>query len=94
MSSLLGRGFFWCVEFVADKATKTAFDPQLNIARRFRMRGLEPGYDVCLFSAQGCADGATGDHFLLAPPFTITSADAEEIVERAGRAVDSVFAEM
>jgi adenosylmethionine-8-amino-7-oxononanoate aminotransferase len=58
------------------------------------MRGLEKGYDVCLFSARGCAGGTTGDHFLLAPPYTITSADAEEIVVRAGRAVDSVFAEL
>ena len=58
------------------------------------MRGLEPGYDVCLFSAQGCADGKRGDHFLLAPPYTITSTDAEEIVFRAGKAVDSVCAEM
>ncbi|KAG4425142.1 hypothetical protein IFR04_001709 [Cadophora malorum] len=89
-----GRGLFWSIEFVADKATKTPFDPKLNLARRFRMRGLEPGYDVCLFSAQGCADGKRGDHFLLAPPYTITSADAEEIVFRAGKAVDSVFAEL
>lgn len=89
-----GRGLFWSIEFVASKATKTPFDPKLNIARRMRMRGLEKGYDVCLFSAQGCADGKIGDHFLLAPPYTITSADAEEIVVRAGRTVDSVFAEL
>jgi adenosylmethionine-8-amino-7-oxononanoate aminotransferase len=89
-----GRGLFWCIEFVADKATKAPFDPELNVARRFRMRGLEKGYDVCLFSAQGCADGWTGDHFLLAPPYTIERADVEEIVLRVGRVVDSVFEDM
>ncbi|GKT89505.1 class III aminotransferase [Colletotrichum tofieldiae] len=61
-----GRGMFWCIEFVADKTTKKPLDPKLNIARRMRMRGLEKGYDVCLFSSTGCADGWNGDHFLLA----------------------------
>lgn len=89
-----GRGLFWCIEFVAEKTTKAPFDPKLNLARKFRMRGLEPGYNICLFSAQGCADGMAGDHFLLAPPYIITKADVEEIVLRVGRVVDSVFEDM
>ncbi|RYP15742.1 hypothetical protein DL765_005517 [Monosporascus sp. GIB2] len=89
-----GRGMFWCVEFVADKKTKAPLDPKLNIARRMRMRGLEKGYDVCLFSSTGCADGWKGDHFLLAPPLTVTPEDVENIVNRAARVVDSVFEEM
>ncbi|KAK1546814.1 hypothetical protein CPAR01_00781 [Colletotrichum paranaense] len=89
-----GRGMFWCIEFVADKTTKAPLDPSLNLARRMRLRGLEKGYDVCLFSSTGCADGWNGDHFLLAPPFTVTPTDVEEIVYRAKRVVDSVFDEM
>ncbi|KAK7416672.1 hypothetical protein QQZ08_011907 [Neonectria magnoliae] len=89
-----GRGMFWCIEFVADKATKKPLDPKLNLARRMRLRGLEKGYDVCLFSSTGCADGWNGDHFLLAPPFTVTPTDVEEIVYRAARVVDSVFDEI
>jgi adenosylmethionine-8-amino-7-oxononanoate aminotransferase len=89
-----GRGLFWCVEFVADKSTKAHMDPKLNVARRMRLRGLEKGYDVCLFSATGCADGWNGDHFLLAPALNITKSDIEEIVHRAGRVVDSVFSEL
>ncbi|RYP53511.1 hypothetical protein DL768_001548 [Monosporascus sp. mg162] len=89
-----GRGMFWCIEFVADKKTKAPLDPKLNIARRMRMRGLEKGYDVCLFSSTGCADGWNGDHFLLAPPLTVTPEDVENIVNRAARVVDSVFEEV
>ena len=89
-----GRGMFWCIEFVADKVTKKPLDPKLNLARRMRLRGLEKGYDVCLFSSTGCADGWNGDHFLLAPPFTVTPTDVEEIVLRAVRVVDSVFDEV
>jgi adenosylmethionine-8-amino-7-oxononanoate aminotransferase len=86
-----GRGLFWCVEFVANKNTKESFHPQMNIARQMRQRGLEKGYDVCMFSASGCAGGTEGDHFLLAPAYTIGEADVEEIVSRVGRVVDSVF---
>ncbi|PHH91783.1 hypothetical protein CDD83_10351 [Cordyceps sp. RAO-2017] len=89
-----GRGLFWCVEFVADKTTKEPLDPKLNVARRMRLRGLESGFNLCLFSSTGCADGWRGDHFMLSPPFTIGPSDVDDIVTRAVRVVDSVFDEM
>ncbi|TVY59262.1 putative aminotransferase [Lachnellula cervina] len=89
-----GRGLFWCIEFVADKSTKAPMNPKLNVAKRLRLRGLEKGYDVCLFSATGCADGWIGDHFLLAPALDVSRCEIDEIVYRAGRVVDSVFAEL
>lgn len=89
-----GRGMFWCVEIVTAKVSKLPFDPALNVAKRMRMRGLEPGFDVCLFSAQGSVDGWSGDHFLLAPPFIAQPSDIEEIVSRTARAVESVLAEL
>lgn len=94
VGDIRGRGLFWCIEFVADRGTKEPLDPRMNIAKRLRMRGLERGYDVCLFSSTGCADGWIGDHFLLAPPFTVGPDDVAEIVSRAVRVVDSVFAEV
>ncbi|KAH8892603.1 alanine-glyoxylate aminotransferase AGT2 [Thozetella sp. PMI_491] len=89
-----GRGLFWCIEFVADKTTKAPLDPELNVAKRMRLRGLEKGYDICLFSSSGCADGWNGDHFLLAPPFIVGPEDVEEIVVRAVRVIDSVFEDL
>ena len=90
-----GRGLFWCVEFVANKMTKAPLDPKLNVARQLRLRGLQIGYDVCIFSSTGCApDGWQGDHFLLAPPLIISPEDVEEIVSRVVRVVDSVFEEI
>ncbi|KAI1170062.1 alanine-glyoxylate aminotransferase AGT2 [Nemania sp. FL0916] len=93
VGDIRGRGLFWCIEFVANKDTKTPFDPKLNIARRMRMRGLQKGYDICLFSSSGCADGWKGDHFLLAPPYTVGPNDVQEIVSRLTRVVFSVFDE-
>lgn len=57
-------------------------------------KGLQAGYAISLFSASGSADGWCGDHFLLAPPYTVTAADVEEIVNRVGRVVDAVFEDL
>ena len=38
----------------------------------------------------GTIDGIHGDHVLLAPPFIVTEADIDAIVERLGDAVDAV----
>ncbi|KAB8235294.1 hypothetical protein ETB97_004609 [Aspergillus alliaceus] len=89
-----GRGLFWAVEFVKDKTTKEPLEPKLNVARRIRNRGLEKGYDVCIFSATGAADGWRGDQFLLAPAFTVTKDDIDEIVSRVTRVIHSVWKEI
>lgn len=91
VGDIRGCGLFWAVEFVADRATKEPFDKKLNIASRLGKKGLERGYDISLFPATGSADGWTGDHFLLAPPYTVRKSDVEEIVDRVGRVVDAVF---
>ena len=54
-------------------------------------RGLEPGYNISLFAANGSADGWLGDHFLLCPPYNISEGDVEEIVKRVVKVVESVF---
>ncbi|KAF2210004.1 hypothetical protein CERZMDRAFT_46415 [Cercospora zeae-maydis SCOH1-5] len=89
-----GRGFFWCVEIVKDASSKEAFDPALQIAKRMRLKGLQRGYDICLFSAGGSVDGHKGDHFLLMPPFIVRQDEVDEIVERVGNVVDSVMMEV
>ena len=94
VGDIRGRGLFWAIEFVANKATKEPLDAKLDIAKRMGSKGLQKGYDISLFAATGAADGWNGDHFLLAPPFTVTDRDVEEIVERVGKVVDSVFKDL
>jgi len=38
----------------------------------------------------GAADGTRGDHVLLAPPFIVSEAQLDEIVEKLARAVKVV----
>jgi adenosylmethionine-8-amino-7-oxononanoate aminotransferase len=91
VGDIRGRGLFWCTEFVADRATKAPFPAAFNLAKRMANRGLEPGYDISLFAANGSADGWLGDHFLLCPPYNISEGDVEEIVKRVVKVVESVF---
>ena len=94
MGEIRGRGLFWAIEFVANKATKEPLDAKLDIAKRMGIEGLQQGYDISLFAATGAADGWNGDYFLLAPPFTVTDRDVEEIDKRVGKVVDSVFEDL
>jgi adenosylmethionine-8-amino-7-oxononanoate aminotransferase len=40
----------------------------------------------------GTIDGARGDHVLVAPPFIVTEAQLDELVDKLGRAVDAAIA--
>ncbi|KAL8640413.1 MAG: hypothetical protein Q9228_002663 [Teloschistes exilis] len=91
VGDIRGRGLFWCIEFVADRAAKAPFPAALNLAKRMANRGLERGYDISLFAANGSVDGWLGDHFLLCPPYIVGESDVEEIVKRVVKVVESVF---
>lgn len=91
VGDIRGRGLFWAVEFMEDKNSKTPFDSNLTLSKRLQTKGLEKGYDICLFAATGAVDGWNGDHFLLAPPYTVGKQDVDEIVSRVVKVIDSVF---
>ena len=94
VGDIRGRGLFWATDFVADKTTKEPFNANLEVAKRMGGKSLQKGYDLSLFAATGAADGWNGDQFLLAPPFTVTGRDVEEIVERVCKVIDSVFRDL
>ncbi|MFK7836711.1 MAG: aspartate aminotransferase family protein [Sulfitobacter sp.] len=86
VGDIRGRGLFWTVEVVADRATKTPFDVTLNMAGRILNAAKEAG--VICYPSQGCADGTSGDHVLLAPCFTSTDAEIELIVEAMAATIE------
>ncbi|KAL4867189.1 hypothetical protein BDV12DRAFT_198399 [Aspergillus spectabilis] len=91
VGDIRGRGLFWAVEFMQDKISKTPFDAKIALSKRLQTRGLEKGFDICLFAATGAVDGWNGDHFLLAPPYTVDKQDVDEIVSRVTKTINSVF---
>ena len=83
-----GIGLLWCVEFVADKATKQPFAPHLNFAGRVAQAAVERG--LLVYPMQGCVDGVSGDHVLIAPPAVITDEQTDWAVKQLREAIEEV----
>ncbi|MCC6534176.1 MAG: aspartate aminotransferase family protein [Burkholderiales bacterium] len=90
VGDIRGRGFFWGVEFVADRASKATFDPAAAINARIKAEALRHG--LMCYPMGGTVDGVHGDHVLIAPPFIATEAQLDELADKLGRAVEAVFA--
>ena len=85
-----GRGLFRAIELVADRASKKPFAAELNLAGRIKHTAMQHG--LCVYPGNGTADGYSGDHVLIAPPFTVDGETIDAIVERLGDAVDMAIA--
>lgn len=89
VGDIRGRGLFWGVELVADRAGKTPFDPGLGLAGKLKKAAFARGL-IC-YPMPGTRDGRHGDHVLLAPPFIMEEADATVIAERLTAAIGDVL---
>ena len=67
-----GKGLLLAVEIVRDTKTREPFPADAHMAARIQEDALEAG--VMTYPMQGSVDGTRGDHILIAPPYTITSA--------------------
>ena len=85
-----GRGLFQGVELVADRGTKEPFDPARKLNALVKKEAMKRG--LMIYPMGGAADGVRGDHVLLAPPFILTDANVDAIVERLGEAIDAATA--
>jgi adenosylmethionine-8-amino-7-oxononanoate aminotransferase len=90
VGDIRGRGLLQGIELVADRSTKTPFDPTLQIHQRTKADAFARG--LLIYPGGGTADGRSGDHILLAPPYNVTDEELETIVERLAETVDAVVA--
>jgi len=88
VGDIRGRGLFWGVEFVRDRAAKTPFDPEFKLHARLKREAMARG--LMLYPMGGTVDGRYGDHVLLAPPFIVSDAELSTLVERFTAAVESI----
>lgn len=75
-----GIGMLAAVELVADQATKRPFPRDMKVAEALVACALERG--LVLWPNVGHADGHDGDLVMIAPPFTLTVAELDELCER------------
>ncbi|EGS21550.1 aminotransferase-like protein [Thermochaetoides thermophila DSM 1495] len=93
VGNIRGRGLFWALEFVANKATAEPFPVEDHVAMEICEKGLSKEYLVNVYPGSGSADGIRGDHIIISPAFNIRSDEVEWLVETIGRLVDDYFAE-
>lgn len=91
VGDIRGRGLFQGIELVADRATKQTLDPTLKVHAKVKHKAFRRGL-IC-YPAGGTADGARGDHILLAPPFIIDPMQIDELVDLLGDAIDATLRE-
>jgi len=92
VGDIRGRGLFWGMEFVADRDTKTPFDPGLGLAGKLKKAAFAEGL-IC-YPMPGTRDGRLGDHVLLAPPFIASEDELDGALDTLSRALDKVMAEV
>jgi adenosylmethionine-8-amino-7-oxononanoate aminotransferase len=89
VGDIRGRGLFQGIEFVADRDSKTPFDPKLGVAGKLKKAAFANGL-IC-YPMPGTRDGRHGDHVLLAPPFIASEAELDGALDALQSAVDQVL---
>jgi adenosylmethionine-8-amino-7-oxononanoate aminotransferase len=87
VGDIRGRGLFWAVELVQDRASKAVFDPALKMNERVKRAAYERG--LACYPMGGTIDGRRGDHVILAPPYNVTPAELDMILDRFAAAIEA-----
>jgi adenosylmethionine-8-amino-7-oxononanoate aminotransferase len=88
VGDIRGRGLFWGIEIVEDRATKKPFDPKLRMHARLKRKALDAG--LMCYPMGGAIDGVQGDHVLLAPPFILDESQLDELVDKLDTAISTL----
>ena len=84
-----GRGLLRAIEIVEDRRSKKPFASTLKLHARIKQQAMAEGL-IC-YPGGGTADGESGDHVLIAPPFNVTQSQIEEIVAKLASALDGAL---
>ncbi|KAF7562062.1 hypothetical protein G7046_g2075 [Stylonectria norvegica] len=88
VGDIRGRGLFWGVEFMMEKAAKVPFPKGIGFASRLHATAFNMG--VAIYPGSATIDGVSDDHVLIAPPYTISDEELEVTVSTIKRAYDKV----
>jgi adenosylmethionine-8-amino-7-oxononanoate aminotransferase len=89
IGDIRGRGLFWGIELVQDRAGKKPFDPARQLHARIKREAFARG--LMVYPMGGTVDGRYGDHVLLAPPFIAGEDDMTLIVQRLDAAIGAAL---
>lgn len=89
VGDIRGRGLFRGIELVANRDSKSPFDPDLALHARIKREAMNRG--LMCYPMGGTIDGRNGDHVLLAPPFIIDQSHIDRIVDLLGESIDTAI---
>ena len=92
VGDIRGRGLFQGLELVADRDSKTPFDPALKLNAKIKKAAMAAG--LMCYPMGGTLDGLRGDHILLAPPFILQESHLDELVEKLDIAINGSLASL
>jgi len=88
LGDVRGTGLLQGVELVRDQWSREPFPVEAGVAFKFARACVAAG--AAVYPGQGGADGQLGDHALVTPPLTITSAQVDELVGAIDRGLTAV----
>jgi adenosylmethionine-8-amino-7-oxononanoate aminotransferase len=91
VGDIRGHGLAQAIEIVADRSSKSPFDPRLGLSAKIAEECLKREL-ICL-PAGGTIDGRQGEHVMIAPPLIIEDHQVDAIVSRLGDALDAACAD-
>ena len=92
MGVVRGIGLVRAVEFVCDKKNKQPFRGEMNFSSRVACAAAKRG--LLVYPMQGCVNGVSGDHILIAPPAIITDEEISWSVQQLRETIQEVAAEV
>ncbi|MGY3572153.1 aspartate aminotransferase family protein [Vibrio paucivorans] len=92
IGDIRGRGLFIGIELVEDRPSKRQYNPQLQLNKRIKSQAMANG--LMVYPMGGTIDGKQGDHILLAPPYIITEAEIEILVDKLSLTLEQVFSDL
>jgi adenosylmethionine-8-amino-7-oxononanoate aminotransferase len=84
-----GRGLLAGVELVEDAGTAAPFPRSAHVAEALVRAALDNG--LVVWPNVGHANGTDGDLIMLAPPYTVSDEEIDQIVDRLGSAIQSTI---
>jgi adenosylmethionine-8-amino-7-oxononanoate aminotransferase len=76
---ITGQGMLMALEFVQDKSAKLAFAREKKTIEKISQAAFKKG--AVFWGHYGMADGVNGDCWVIAPPYTMSRAQADELVD-------------
>ncbi|KAF4984883.1 hypothetical protein FZEAL_36 [Fusarium zealandicum] len=73
-----GRGLFWAIEFVQDRASKTPFPPSLRLCHQIVDQALDLGLNI--LGNLGATGEVHVDHVIISPPYVVTESQLRQMV--------------